>query len=61
MLKGFRRCVKSIVINNLGRGPTKFQQKFGKVLDMGMDRGKMDVSEGIQTYPKGKNGRIGDF
>ncbi len=53
--------MKSIVINNLGRGSTKFQQKFGKVLDMGMDRGKMDVSEGIQTYPKGKNGRIGDF
>ena len=53
--------MKSIVINNLGRGSTKFQQKFGKVLDMGMDRVKMDVSEGIQTYPKGKNGRIGDF
>ena len=54
MLNGFRRCVKSIVVNNFWRGSTKFQQKFGKVLDMGMDRVKMDVSEGIQTYPRGK-------
>ena len=53
--------MKSIVINNLGRGSTKFQQKFGKVQDTGMDGVKMDVSMGIWTYPRGKNGRTGDF
>lgn len=47
MLKGFRRCVKSIVINNLGKGSTKFQQKFEKVPDIGVDKVKVDVSKGI--------------
>jgi hypothetical protein len=39
--------MKSKICNNFWRGPTKFQQKFEKVPDIGVDKVKVDVSKGI--------------
>ncbi len=52
--RDFNQRIMDSIYNIFLRGPTKFQQKFGKVQDTGMDRVKMDVSEGIWTYPRGK-------
>ncbi len=53
--------VKSNAVNYFWRVPSKFHQKFRKVLDIGMGNGKMDVYVWFQMYTWGKMGRMRGF